>query len=119
MEIVIQVREEDPGMHIYHFGAYEQSALKRLVGRYATKEDELDQLLRAGGFVNLHSVTRRAIIAGVERYSLKDLEKLHGYLRIADLRTVAPHKFLYEGLLESGSIDAVDEQTKNLERAKI
>ncbi len=116
MEIVIQVREEDPGMHIYHFGAYEQSALKRLVGRYATKEDELDQLLRAGVFVNLHSVTRRAIIAGVERYSLKDLEKLHGYLRIADLRTVAPHKFLYEGLLESGSIDAVDEQTKNIVR---
>jgi uncharacterized protein len=47
-------------MHIYHFGAYEQSALKRLVGKYATREDELDRLLRAGVFVNLHVITRHA-----------------------------------------------------------
>jgi predicted RecB family nuclease len=112
MDTVMQILDADPSMHIYHFGAYEQSALKRLVGKYGTKEDELDHLLRAGVFVNLHSITRRAIIAGVESYSLKDLEKLHGYLRIVDLRTVGPHKLLYEGLLESGSIDDVDEQTR-------
>jgi uncharacterized protein len=103
-------------MHIYHFGAYEQSALKRLVGKYATREDELDRLLRAKVFVNLHTVARNAIIAGIESYSLKDLEKLHGYLRHTDLKIVGPHKFLYEGLLESGNIDAVDEQTKAIVR---
>jgi AAA domain/RNase_H superfamily len=112
----MQVLEKDPGMHIYHFGAYEQSALKRLVGKYATREDELDRLLRAKVFVNLHTITRRAIIAGIESYSLKDLEKLHGYLRIIDLKTVGPHKLLYEGLLESGNIDVVDEETKNIVR---
>ena len=114
MDIVMKILEKDPAMHIYHFGAYEQTALKRVVGKYATKEDELDQLLRGGVFVNLHSITRRAIIAGVESYSLKDLEKLHGYLREVDLRTVSEHKLLYEGLLESGSIDDVDEQTKKI-----
>ena len=103
--------DTDAEMHIYHFGAYEQSALKRLVGKYAIKEDEFDRLLRAGIFVNLHTITRHAIIAGVESYSLKDLEKLHGYLRQVDLRTVGPHKLLYEGLLESGDIDDVDEET--------
>ncbi|TMI89011.1 MAG: TM0106 family RecB-like putative nuclease [Bacteroidetes bacterium] len=116
MDTVMKVLDADPGMHIYHFGAYEQSALKRLVGKYAIKEDELDRLLRAGVFVNLHSITRRAIIAGVESYSLKDLEKLHGYLRIVDLRTVAAHKLLYEGLLESGSIQDADEQTISIVR---
>ena len=116
IDTVMQIREKDPGMHIYHFGAYEQTALKRLVGKYATREDELDRLLRAKVFVNLHTITRRAIIAGIESYSLKDLEKLHGYLRIVDLKTVGPHKLLYEGLLESGSIDVVDEETKNIVR---
>lgn len=113
---VMQAREEDPNMHIYHFGAYEQTALKRLVGKYATKEDELDVLLRAKVFVNLHTITHRAIIAVIESYSLKDLEKLHGYLRAVDLKTVGPHKYLYEGFLESGNINVVKAETKNIVR---
>ncbi len=116
IDTVMEIKSKDPAMHIYHFGAYEQTALKRLVGKYATKENELDQLLRGGVFVNLHSITRRAIIAGIEHYSLKDLEKLHGYLRIADLRDVGPKKLLYEGLLESGNIDEVDIETKAVVR---
>jgi predicted RecB family nuclease len=110
-DIIMDIWKQDEKMHIYHFGAYEQSALKRLVGKYATREDELDRLLRAGVFVNLHTITRHSVMAGIESYSLKDLEKLHGYLRIRDLRLVAQKKILYEGLLESGYIDTVDEET--------
>ena len=111
MDTVMNIWKRDEKMHIYHFGAYEQSALKRLVGKYATREDELDRLLRAGVFVNLHTITRNAIIAGIESYSLKELEKLHGYLRIRDLRLVAQKKVFYEGLLESGYVDTIDEET--------
>ena len=111
MDTVMDIWKQDEKMHIYHFGAYEQSALKRLVGKYATREDELDRLLRAGVFVNLHTITRHSVIAGIESYSLKDLEKLHGYLRIRDLRFVAQKKILYEGLLESGYVDTIDEET--------
>jgi uncharacterized protein len=114
MDTVMKILAKDPRMHIYHFGAYEQSALKRLVGKYAIREEELDKLLRSGVFVNLHSVTRHAIIAGVESYSLKDLEKLHGYMRKVDLRTVSAHKLLYEGLLESGSVDDVEDVTRTI-----
>jgi uncharacterized protein len=111
MDIVMNIWKQDETMHIYHFGAYEQSALKRLVGKYATREDDLDRLLRAGVFVNLHTITRNAVIAGIESYSLKDLEKLHGYLRIRDLRLVAQNKVYYEGLLESGYYGDIDEET--------
>jgi len=116
MDTVTRTLTEHPQMHIYHFGAYEQSALKRLVGKYAVKEEELDKLLRSGVFVNLHSVTRHAIIAGIESYSLKDLEKLHGYERKVDLKIVGPHKLLYEGLLESGSVEDITEETRSIVR---
>jgi uncharacterized protein len=116
MDSVKKILAADPSMHIYHFGAYEQTALKRLVGKYAIREEELDKLLRSGVFVNLHPITRHSIIAGIESYSLKELEKLHGYMRKVDLRTVAPHKLLYEGLLESGSVGDASEETRSIVR---
>jgi predicted RecB family nuclease len=36
-------------MHFYHYGAYEISVLRRLAGRYGTREAEVDELLRSGG----------------------------------------------------------------------
>ena len=35
-----------PDLHIYHFGTYEPGAIKRLMLRYATREEEVDRLLR-------------------------------------------------------------------------
>jgi len=29
-------------MHVYHYGAYEPTALKQLMGVYATREDAMD-----------------------------------------------------------------------------
>jgi len=52
-----------PAMHIFHFTAYEPSALKRLMGRYATREDEIDRMLRAGLFVDLHTLLKRSVRA--------------------------------------------------------
>ena len=44
--------EADPNMHVYHFGAYEPGALKRLMGRHATREAQIDRFmmkLKIGG----------------------------------------------------------------------
>ena len=76
---------EAPGMHVYHFGSYEPSTLKWLMGRYATREDEIDQMLRAGLFVDLHTIFKQAIRAGVEEYSLKALEIFHHFERKTSL----------------------------------
>ena len=73
--------KECPGMHIYHFGGYEPGAFKRLMGRYATREDEVDSMLRAGLFVDLHQVFKQAVRASVEEYSLKKLEHIYKFIR--------------------------------------
>ncbi len=104
MDTVMGLWAQSPTMHIYHFGAYETSAFKRLMCRYGTRIEEMDRLLRAKKFVDLHTIVKQSLQAGVEKYSLKDLEKYHGYLREADLRTVAPIKAGYEFLLQTDRI---------------
>ena len=72
-----------PDLHVYHFGAYEPSAIKRLMSEYGTREAEVDDLLRRQVFVDLFTIFRRAIRAGVGSYSLKELEALVGFERTA------------------------------------
>ncbi len=46
-------------MHVYHYAPFEPGAFKRLMGRYATREQQLDRLLRAERFVDLYGVVNR------------------------------------------------------------
>ncbi|MDE0531122.1 MAG: TM0106 family RecB-like putative nuclease [Albidovulum sp.] len=77
--------QQYPDMHIYHFAPYEPVALKRLMGRYATREEEIDRMLRAGLLVDLHGVVRGGIRASAESYSLKELEQFHSFERAINL----------------------------------
>ena len=47
---ILRCWKSNPGMHVYHYAPYEPSAFKRLMGRYATREVEVDRMLRAGLF---------------------------------------------------------------------
>jgi predicted RecB family nuclease len=78
---IMHRRAASLGMHVYHFGTYEPAALKRLMGMYATREDEIDRMLRAGVLVDLHQVFKQALRASVEEYSLKKLEAFYGFER--------------------------------------
>lgn len=81
IDFVMERWAAHPDLHIYHYGAYEVGALKRLMGRYATREDELDRILRGLLMVDLLGVVRHAIRVGVESYSIKRLEPLYGFER--------------------------------------
>ncbi|CAN5712228.1 TM0106 family RecB-like putative nuclease [soil metagenome] len=74
-------------MHIYHYGSYEPSHLKRLAGRHATRQHEIDNLLRGKVFVDLLQVVRQGLRVGSEGYSIKNLEPLYRFSREIDLRT--------------------------------
>jgi uncharacterized protein len=82
---IIAAIERDPGMHVYHYAPYEPSAFKRLMGRYATREQELDRLLRGRRFVDLYAVVRQGLFVGVESYSIKQLEPCYDFARDVNL----------------------------------
>jgi uncharacterized protein len=78
---IMQRRATNPKVHVYHFGAYEPAALKRLMGMYAIREDEIDRMLRAGVLVDLHQAFKQGVRASVEEYSLKKIEAFYGFVR--------------------------------------
>ena len=73
-------------MHVYHYAAYEITALRRLMGRYGTREAELDDLLRRGVFVDLLKVVRNGIRASRPGYGLKEMETFLDFERRAEIK---------------------------------
>src|SRR5207245_8771858 len=78
---VIDRLERDPNTHVYHYAGYESGAIKRLMQRHATREDEVDRLLRGQVLVDLYQVARQGIRASVESYSIKSIEKFYMPIR--------------------------------------
>jgi uncharacterized protein len=98
-----------PDMHVYHYGAYEPTALKQLMGVYATREDAVDDLLRREVFVDLHGVVRQGLRAGVSSYSLKDVEALPAFRREADVTSGTRAVLAYEQWMHTRAEDRLGE----------
>lgn len=96
MRVFIDQIRRHPNAHIYHYAAYEPTALKRLAMRYATMEAELDQLLRERRFVDLYRVVVQSLRASTESYSLKDLEALYWRERTGEVTTASDSIVEYE-----------------------
>src|SRR5881396_977002 len=96
-------------MHVYHYGAYEPTALKQLMGVYATREDAMDALLRREVFVDLHSVVRQGLRAGVPGYSLKEVEALPAFCRQAHLKNGTRAVLAYEAWMATRAPARLDE----------
>lgn len=109
---ILDLWRVDPNMHVYHYAPYEPAALKRLMGRYATREAEVDRMLRAGLFVDLYAVVRQGVRASVERYSIKDLEPFYGFTRSVALRDARAHLRVVERALELGTPDGLPAETR-------
>jgi uncharacterized protein len=113
MDFIDELRAKHPRMHVYHFAKYEQTAFKKLMGRHATRGDKVDELLRGGHFIDLLEVVRQALIAGVESYSIKQLEPLYGFVREVPLETARSGLRQMERALETG-IEDVPAKVKDI-----
>ncbi len=107
MADIMRALEADPAVHVYHYAPYEPSAFKRLMGRYATCEADVDRLLRGGRFVDLFGIARRAIRAGVESYSIKNLEPFYGFQRDVPLEEAGAGRRHVEFALETNDMTSV------------
>jgi predicted RecB family nuclease len=102
----------DPTLHIYHYAAYESSALRRLMGKFASREREVDDLLRNGVLVDLYTVVRQGVLIGTPGYSLKDIECLFMAPREGAVISASGSVVAYQRWLDSG-------QTKDWKQAPI
>jgi len=92
---------DDPASYIYHYGSYEETAIKSLAAQYSTRESEVDEILRSQRLVDLLKVTRESIRTSESGYGLKDLETFflkNG--RAADIKTAQDSVVLYAGWKE-------------------
>ncbi|MGE9290933.1 MAG: TM0106 family RecB-like putative nuclease [Puniceicoccales bacterium] len=94
--------QKRPGMHIYHYAPYEVTALKRLMCRYGSRENEVDDLLRNGVFIDLYHVIRHGLRVGTPSYSIKDIEKLYRPKREGEVSTSMGSVVEYARWIESG-----------------
>ena len=109
MDFVTARRAEFPEMHVYHYAPYELGALKRLMGRYATRQTEVDNLLRGKVMVDLYAVVRNAVRASVESYSIKKLEPFYAFTRVMPLQEANVALRAIQAGLELGDAKSIDE----------
>ncbi|SNR31212.1 TM0106 family RecB-like putative nuclease [Blastococcus mobilis] len=113
---IVEAWRADPGMHVYHYAAYEVSALKRLTGRYGVREAELDQLLRAERFVDLYPVVRQSMRISKESYSIKKVEAFYGREHTGDVADAMSSVVEYEKWLtdrDPARLQAIEDYNKD------
>jgi predicted RecB family nuclease len=99
----------DPALHVYHYAAYEVTALKRLMGQYGTREREVDDLLRRDVFVDLYAVVRNALRVSQPRYSIKNLEVFLPIERAAEIKEGGTSILMFEEWMRTGDASILDE----------
>jgi predicted RecB family nuclease len=102
VDYLVERRRRFPDMHVYHYAPYERTALSRLMGEHATREIEIDDLLRSEVLVDLYRVTRQALRASLPRYSIKNVEELYGFERQAEVGGGGESVNAFETWLEVG-----------------
>src|SRR4051794_4719978 len=113
---IVDAWRADPGMHVYHYAAYEVSALKRLTGRYGLREAELDQLLRAERFIDLYPVVRQGMRISKESYSIKKVEAFYGREHTGDVADAMSSVVEYEQWLadrDPTRLQAIEDYNKD------
>ncbi len=107
-------RRRWPDLHVYHYAAYEPSALLRLAARHGVCEDDIDQLLRDGVFVDLYAVVRASVLVSQRSYSLKKLEPLYMAGRSGEVTKADESIVVYHGVIDARIAGRTDEAARLL-----
>ena len=114
VDYVTARRKQWPDLHIYHYAPYETAALTRLAARHGVYEDEVDQFLREGVFIDLYAVVRGAVRVSDRSYSLKKLEPLYMAARDAHVTNAADSIVVYHQFMAARDAGRVGEAERLL-----
>lgn len=96
IDFVYERLNKYPNAHIYHYASYEESALKKLMTMHATREVEVDNLLRHKKLVDLYKVVREGILISEPRYSIKNVEHFYRGARSGDVKNATASIVYYD-----------------------
>ncbi len=102
IDFVIERLERFPDLHVYHYASYEAAALKRLMGLHATREQEVDRLLRGRVLVDLYTVVRQGLRVGQPNYSIKSIEAFYMGKREGEVSEGGDSIVAFEQYLQTG-----------------
>lgn len=108
MDFVAERLQQHPDLHIYHYAAYENTALKRLMSLHGTRENEVDDLLRERRLVDLYRVVSEAVVASTPSYSIKDIEAFYRPAREGQVKNAGASIVAYEQWRASGDAELLE-----------
>jgi uncharacterized protein len=109
MDFVTERRRRFPNAHVYHYASYEETALKRLASLHATREVEMDDMLRRGVLVDFYKVVREAIRISEASYSIKHVEHFYRPAREGGIQNAGASIVYYERWRETGEQSLLDD----------
>ncbi|WP_368074313.1 TM0106 family RecB-like putative nuclease [Arthrobacter sp. 24S4-2] len=103
LDYVEDRRHKYPDMHVYHYAAYEKTALRKLSVMHVAGEDTVDAWLRDGLLVDLYQTVRNSIRISENSYSIKKLEPLYmgSNLRSGDVKDAGASVVAYADYCEA------------------
>lgn len=109
VDFITERRRKFPAMHVYHYASYEKSALRRLAQEHGTREEEVDDILRAEVLVDLFTVVRQALAVSEERYGLKNLERFYQLKRETETKKGDESILMFERWIIEGDPKLLDD----------
>jgi uncharacterized protein len=112
IDFVVERRRRYPDLHVYHYAPYEPTAMKRMMGLHATREDEVDDLLREHVLVDLYRVVEQSLRISQPSYSIKKVEAFYMEAREESVTDGEDSILMFEQWLDSreqGLLDAIEE----------
>jgi len=108
VDFVFARRKAFPEMHVYHYAPYERTALGKMMGRHASREEEVDRLFRERVLVDLYRVVDQSMRISRPSYSLKEVEHFYDQDREAEVKQAGDSVLLFEQWLDSEDPETLD-----------
>jgi uncharacterized protein len=77
IDYLIDRMDKYEDLHIYHYASYEKTAITNLASKYATREDEVNRILKEGRLVDLYNIVRNSFRISTPSLSIKDVEHIY------------------------------------------